>query len=77
MRAQSDSDVDVVESDEPESDPRLAATAILDRRSDAVMEGDRDAFLAPIDPIDPYAPTFLRQQGMIYRPTDFAAPGGL
>lgn len=31
VRAQSDSDVDVVESDEPESDPRLAATAILDR----------------------------------------------
>lgn len=30
------------------------------------MEGDRDAFLAPIDPIDPYAPTFLRQQGMIF-----------
>jgi hypothetical protein len=52
------------EAEPPEDpDPRDAASAVLSRRAQAVMDGDKSAFLASIDPA---AKRFRKKQGAIF-----------
>jgi len=56
---------DAEEKPEPpeDPDPRAAASDVLSRRARAVMDGDRSAFLATIDPA---AKRFRKRQGAIF-----------